>query len=42
VNGSWDKPLIEEIQGDAIDLNLIDNCGDYLPDIDQKPQSLNN
>ncbi|MDC0188695.1 hypothetical protein OAJ81_00875 [Gammaproteobacteria bacterium] len=42
VNGSWDKPLIEEVKGDEIDLELIDNCGDYLPDIDQKTQSLNN
>ena len=42
VNGSWDKPLIEEVQGDEIDLELIDNCSDYLPDVDQKTQSLNN
>ena len=42
VNGSWDKPLIEEVKGDEIDLQLIDNCSDYLPDVDQKTQSLNN
>ena len=36
VNGSWDKPLIEEVKGDEIDLELIDNCSDYLPDVDQK------
>ena len=42
VNGSWDKPLIEEVKGDEIDLELIDNCSDYLPDVDQKTQSLNN
>ena len=42
VYGSWDKPLIEEVQGDEIDLELIDNCSDYLPDVDQKTQSLNN
>ena len=36
VNGSWDKPLIEEVQGDEIELELIDNCSDYLPDVDQK------
>ena len=42
VNGSWDKPLIEEVQGDEIELELIDNCSDYLPDVDQKTQSLNN
>ena len=42
VNGSWDKPLIEEVQGDEIDLELIDNCSEYLPDVDQMTQSLNN
>ena len=42
VNGSWDKPLIEEVKGDEIELELIDNCSDYLPDVDQKTQSLNN
>ncbi|SVA56916.1 uncharacterized protein METZ01_LOCUS109770 [marine metagenome] len=34
VNGSWDKPLIEEVRGEEIDATLIDNCSDYLPDID--------
>ena len=42
VNGSWDKPLIEELQGDEIDFSLIDDCSDYLPETDQKTQSLNN
>ena len=42
VNGSWDKPLIEEVKGDEIDLELIDNCSDYLPNVEEKTQSLNN
>ena len=42
VNGSWDKPLIEEVQGNEIDLELIDNCSDYLPNVEEKTQSLNN
>jgi len=42
VNGSWDKPIIEEVQGNEIDLELIDNCSDYLPNVEEKTQSLNN
>jgi len=34
VNGSWDKPLIEEVKGEEIDATLIDNCSNYLPDIE--------
>ena len=42
VNGSWDNPEIKQLSENEIDFSLIENCVNFLPDIDQEMQSLTN
>ena len=42
VNGSWDNPEIKQLSENEIDFSLIENCNNFLPDVDQAMQSLTN
>ena len=42
VNGSWDQPEIQQLTESEVDFSLIEDCSNFLPDIDQKIQSLTN
>ena len=42
VNGSWDNPEIKQLSENEIDFSLIENCNNFLPDVDQEMQSLTN
>ena len=42
VNGSWDNPDIKQLSENEIDFSLIENCNNFLPDVDQEMQSLTN
>jgi hypothetical protein len=42
VSGSWDNPDIKQLSENEIDFSLIENCNNFLPDVDQEMQSLTN
>ena len=42
VNGSWDNPEIKQLSENEIDFSLIENCNNFVPDVDQEMQSLTN